>query len=286
MTRILLSLLWWALSLVTPLAGPARDYPVHDTEEIHRSLPFAPGGPRQFELDNVFGSIDVAVHEAPSVEMSIVRRLKARTAETLELGRKEVTLDITEQPGLVRLYVNGPFREDGRSRRWRGWNDPGYVVYYDFKMTVPRDVHVRLRTVNDGHIRVQGVTGGYEVENVNGGIEMLDVSGAGDASSVNADVKVVYSSNPSGPSSFSSVNGDLVVLFQRGLGADLRVKTFNGDVYTDFDMRQLAARAPDVERRGSGFIYKPDRSMGLRVGAGGPELRFETLNGNVCVLER
>jgi hypothetical protein len=286
MTRTVLSLALVGLFGTAITAGGTRHYPVRDTEEIHRSLPFAAGGPRVFELDNVFGSIDVAVHDLPTVDVSIVRRLRATTAETLEAARREVTLDITEEAGHVRLYVNGPFRDDGRRERRRMWTDPGYVVNYDFKVTVPRDVRVRLRTVNDGHIRVQGVTGGYEVDNVNGGIEMLDVAGAGEASSVNADVRVVYSRNPGSASSFTSVNGDLIVLFQPGLGADMRIKTFNGDVYTDFETRQLAALAPEVQRRGSGFIYKPDRSMGLRVGAGGPELRFETLNGDVCVLER
>ena len=61
---------------------------------------------------------------------------------------------------------------------------------------------------------------------------------------------------------------------------------FNGKVYTDFDTAHLAGMAPVAERRDGKFIYKSDRGVGLRVGLGGPDLHFETLNGDIRILQR
>ena len=97
------------------------------------------------------------------------------------------------------------------------------------------------------------------------------------------DIAVMFAEYPRAGSSFSSVNGDLTVMFPRSLTADLRLKTFNGKIYTDFDASRMAARPPVAERQGGKFIYKIDRSIGLRVGAGGPELGFETLNGDIRI---
>ena len=62
------------------------------------------------------------------------------------------------------------------------------------------------------------------------------------------------------------------------------MKTFNGEVFSDFRVRQLPARAPSSETRGGKRVYKTDGFTGLRVGAGGPEIEFDTLNGNIRIL--
>ena len=78
----------------------------------------------------------------------------------------------------------------------------------------------------------------------------------------------------------------MVVTFQPTLAADLRLKTFNGGMYTDFDTTTLPALTPVTERKAGKFVYKADRAAGVRVGSGGPELRFETLNGDIRILQR
>jgi len=54
----------------------------------------------------------------------VEKTLRAESKQDLELARKEVTLDITQQDGVLKLYVNGPFRchcdEDCHGRRRDG----------------------------------------------------------------------------------------------------------------------------------------------------------------------
>lgn len=282
--RALIAFSIGSLALAWSAPPTASNWPVREVEHDERWLSLATGGALRVEIDNVFGSIEVAAHEAPGVGVSLTRTVTARTAEALEAARREVVLDVKAEGGVARLYVDGPFRDccdDTRRRR----RDPGYQVRYDFVISAPRSAHVDLRTVNDGHIRVAGIRGGYAIHNVNGPIDMVDIGGAGDVETVNDDIVVAFAEHPGAASSFSSVNGDLTVMLPRALTSDLRLETFNGKMYTDFDATRIAARPPMAERQGGKFVYKTDRSIGLRVGAGGPELGFETLNGDIRILD-
>jgi DUF4097 and DUF4098 domain-containing protein YvlB len=111
---------------------------------------------------------------------------------------------------------------------------------------------------------------------------MKSVAGSGRAHTVNGPVSVSFTANPTQPSSFKSVNGNIDVSFPEGLSADLAMKTFNGGLFTDFDVQPLAGRvAAAGERSNSRFVYRANEFTRVRVGSGGPELTFETLNGNV-----
>jgi hypothetical protein len=60
------------------------------------------------------------------------------------------------------------------------------------------------------------------------------------------------------------------------------MKTFNGGLYTDFDVQPLpGVMTPAAERRNGKFMYRANEFTRVRVGSGGPQITFETLNGNV-----
>ncbi len=180
------------------------DYPVQDRETLRRSFPLTGAAAhKSLAVDNVFGSIEVTGTDGNQVELVVNKTLRSETKEKLELARKEVTLDVTDQPDSLKLYVDGPFRCQcdiccNGCNRCNGvhWDNPGYVVIWDFQLQVPRDTDLELRTVNSGHIRVADVTGAYTVRNVNGTIEMTNVAGSGTARTVNGGVKVTFRENP------------------------------------------------------------------------------------------
>ena len=160
-----------------------------------------------------------------------------------------------------------------------------YDVRYDFTIRVPRDAKLRLCTVNGGDLIVNGTQGDFLVDNVNGRIEMDAVAGSGRAHTVNGPVKVTFTANPTNASSFKTVNGNVDVSFVDGLSADFSMKTFNGGLFTDFEVQPLAGKvAAAPERRDGKFVYRSNSFTRVRVGRGGPEIAFETLNGNVRAL--
>jgi len=256
-----------------------------DTEEIQRT--FAGGArPMQVVVDNMEGSIEVVGHDADRVELVARRTNQARSPEKLQQAKSEVQLEIEEEPGVVRLFVNGPQRCPDGSIRDLGARHYGYRVRIDFTLRVPRHAEIDLRTVNDGEIRVTGVRGGYDVENINGGIEMVDVGGAGRVYALNGEVHVSFERNPDGESSFGSLNGDVEIEFRRDLAAELRLKTFNGEVYSDFEVSASPGDLPERERRDGKNFYRAGRSFGVRVGRGGPRLEFDAFNGDIRIVKR
>jgi DUF4097 and DUF4098 domain-containing protein YvlB len=245
-------------------------------------------GVRELVIDNITGFIEVTTSTGGSVEMDIEKTLSGESADRLSLAKKEISLSTTQEGGLVRLLVDGPFRCHCSEN---SINFRGYEVYkfsYDFKVRVPRDVKLELRTVNHSHISLEGTAGDYTISNVNGPIDMKDVEGSGTVHTVNGGVKVLYARNPTGATSFESVNGSLDVSFRAGLNADVRMKTMNGGLYTDFEVTALpVATALTPENRNGKLVWSSSRTMtGVRIGHGGPELTFETLNGNVMVRNR
>ncbi len=265
-----------------------HDYRVQDQETVRKSFPLGGGAARQsLAIDNVFGSIEVKGTEGNAVELVAKKTLRADTQAKLELARKEVTLDITDQPGTLKFYVNGPFRcqcEDGC--RASHWDDPGYTVIWDFELRVPRNVDLDLRTVNSGDIRVADVTGDYSVRNVNGTVEMTNVAGSGSVHTVNGKVRVTFRENPRESSSFATVNGGVDLYFSHNLSADLRLKTFNGGIYTDFPVTALPSPGIEERHEGSKVVFRASRYTDARIGTGGPQIKIETLNGDIRILEK
>jgi DUF4097 and DUF4098 domain-containing protein YvlB len=263
------------------------DFPVQKQEKIEKGFDLTAGAHKTLDVDNVTGSIEVIGTDSNQIELVVNKTIRAESQQKLEQAQKEVTLDITQQPDAVKLYVNGPFRcecNDGCGGFRHG--EEGYSVKMDFQIRVPRNIDLTLKTVNSGHIQVGDVSGEYSIHNVNGTIDMTDVAGSGVARSVNGHVRITFRENPRENSDFASVNGAIELYFQHNLSGDFRFKTFNGGVYTDFPVTALPVRAVQEQHEGSKLVFRADRYTGGRIGAGGPEIKIETLNGDIRILEK
>jgi len=255
-----------------------------DEEKIQKSFTLPAAGQKLLEIDNVWGSIEVVADTTDKVELTVARTNRAESKEKLERAKKEVTLDVTQEEGTLKLYVNGPFRcqcDDCRHAR----DDDGYRVKMDFKVRVPRDIDIKVKTVNEGRVKVSNVNGSFVVRNVNGDIEMDNVAGSGSARTVNGPVIVSFRQNPRENSEFKTVNGNIELRFAHELSADFRFKTFNGGVYSDFPVTTSPVHAIQQERRGGKMVYRADRFTEARVNSGGPEIQIENLNGDIRILE-
>ena len=260
------------------------DFSTRDEEDIQKSFSL-PAGHRSLEIDNIWGAIEVTADATDKVEVSAHRLNRAESKEALEKAKKEVTLDISQDGGALKLYVNGPFRCQCDDCNHHHRDDDGYVVKMDFKVRVPRDIDIKVKTVNEGRVVVRGTNGSFLVRNVNGDVEMENISGSGTARTVNGPVVVSFRQNPRENSEFKTVNGKVELRFAHDLSADFRFKTLNGNIYSDFPVSVLPMHAMQEENRGGKKIYRADRFTGARIGAGGPEIQMENLNGDMRILE-
>jgi hypothetical protein len=274
-----------ALAAVCFLGSGPGEFQGSEKEEIRKTLQFPAGGSsQQIVVDNISGSIRVEGYEGSDVLLVAHRTSFGATPEKLRESKEKITLDIREEPGRIILYVNSPARcEDGTlSSGHRDWY--GIDADVDFELRVPSRTDFYLKTVNKGSITVLNMNGAFEVDNVNGGIAMSGITGAGLVSTVNGRVDVSFRKNPEARCGFRTVNGSIEVELPGELSADLRLKTFNGEVYTDFDVTGLPRHASVPERIGRRTVYKGEDFFSVRAGNGGPELLFDTLNGDIRIL--
>jgi len=188
--------------------------PVQDHEVMQKSFSVAGAAHKSIEIDNVFGSIEVVGGSSDQVQLVVDKTTRAESKDALALAHKEVTLDITQPDGGLKLYVDGPFRcqcEDGCRGSHRR-DEEGYIVKMDFELHVPSNVDIKVKTVNEGRVIVRNITGNFTARNVNGDIELDGMAGSGFAHTVNGPVKVSFRENPRENSSFQSVNGNIDLL--------------------------------------------------------------------------
>ena len=253
---------------------------VKEQETIQRTLTLS-GPPMRLVVDNVNGYVHATGTSGTQVRLIAHKTIRAETASDLEEAKRDVNLDVSEKPGTVSIYYDAPWRCNGEGQGCRGEHRHFYEVAYDIDVEVPRAARTVISTVNGGDVQVEGIGGEFDVRNVNGGIKMSDISGSGDVRTVNGPITVYFAKNPAGPGSFKTLNGPLDVYFQPGLSADLLFKTFNGEIYSDFDVAARQQPPEEGEQHDGRFVFHGNRGGAGRVGQGGPELSFDSFNGNI-----
>lgn len=252
-----------------------RDWKYQDQESIKRTFD-VPGSDRKLLVDNVSGSIHVTGYDGNQVQVSVQKHIYGRSAEALAEGKRDVKLDLSQQGSFVRLYADGPFRDN---HGYRGDDYYGYRVIFDYEIQVPRNSALSLKNLNS-EIVVKGTAGDFEINGLNGGIEMDQVAGSGKVRTLNGKLKVTFAKNPERDCEFHTLNGAMDVYFHDPLNADLRYKTLNGGVFADFDVTAIPGTTT-TSTQGGRVYYRPNRDGSARAGKGGPVLRFEGLNGAI-----
>ncbi len=236
---------------------------------------------------NLEGSITVEGYAGDKVVIDVDQTIAAPSKDILEQGKKEVKLGFDQVGDSVAAYMQYPW--DTRPHDWREWDgnnrDIEYRCHLTYTIKVPYSSNLRVSTINDGDISVKDVTGTLIVNNINGGIDIANARGVTKAHTINGNLTVTYKSNPPAASSYYTLNGKLTAVFQSDLSADLQFKSMNGAFYTDFDNTSLLAPTvvKNMEKNGNSTIYKLNKDTRLRIGSGGKEFKFETLNGNIYI---
>jgi hypothetical protein len=285
LSRLVIPIAVLAGSGMSPL--PAR--PVQRDATSTLTLRFdSSGTTKTVDLRSVSGRIHVTTENRPDVQLTIARHTAAEREDDLASADRDVRLVTNAADAVVEAIVHDGEHVCGEpnvSRRDSWWNRRRYEVRVDLTAVVPAGARIRLCTITGDSVIATGSFADFDVSNVNGRIELSGVRGSGRAVTVNGPVTVVFADVPRDASEFKTINGNVIVTFPRDLAADLRLKTMHGELLTDFEVQTLPVQ-PEVTRSGTNgrFVYKAGGATRVRVGRGGPELSFETLNGDVRIL--
>jgi hypothetical protein len=284
MKRNLLLLVLWGLA--TAVLAQSR------TETIKKTAAFkSSGGTRVLSVENIQGFVHVEAYNGDKVELVAEKKITAKNQADVEKGMREVEVKLIEVADSIYVYVDAPFifRKQKRSRNIMiNLDDIDYEYQVDMTLKVPAKTNLAVSTVNNGDVTVTNVTGDMKVRNVNGPLKLTGVGGKTDASTVNGRIDVFYASNPAADSKFKTINGNVNIYYAPKLNADVSFKSMNGQFYTDLsELEMMPVRViKNSEGRGEGTVYKIDKMQSYKVGKGGPDLSFETLNGNIYLKKK
>jgi len=244
------------------------------------TVPFSdPGRPGQVKASVMTGSITVRAYNgreviiSSSARSSSNRRTRQAPAEAGGLKRIDMTMagiSVEEDNNVMSIST---------SMMNRG---------VDLEIQVPMRTNLKLTTMNDGVLTVEGVEGELELSNHNGDIRANNLAGSVVANSHNGDVTVALRQvTPNKPMSFISWNGKIDVTLPQDAKVNLKMRTDNGDIYSDFEVQLRPANSKpiveDTRNRGGRYRVEIDRSMIGAINGGGPEFELRSYNGNIYV---
>lgn len=267
------------LSLLITTAVIAREY--EEQESVDNTYQFkGTGKTKTLIIKNWRGDVTVQGHKKNTVDVEIKKTIWARSPEQLDKAKQEVKLDVLEEEDLIELFVDGPFRENNRN-----WQER-YKVTYQFNVKVPFETAVDLETVNNGEILITDVHGKCSANNINGPIEASGIRDIGRIYALNKDVQIRFDRNPEEDGTVGSLNGNVRLSCKSDLSADFHIETFNGEVYSNFEYERLKGE-PFVESELHGrHIYKAGHKDKIRIGKGGPLIKWEGFNGDLLILNQ
>jgi hypothetical protein len=260
------AILLGALALAIPVCSAAAEH----TDTWQRTFSLAGAGERKLDIGVINGNIRVTGDSGHDIRVIVKEEYRADTPEDLAVVRSDFKLQIEQQGNAVRFFLDPPKdRERSRGRR-------NMHFRHDFEVQVPREIALSLRTINGKELSVANVAGTWRLKNINGQVELRDVAGHGEAETLNGAVKVTFVKNPAQPSKFKTLNGVIDVSFQPDLSADLAFRMLRGEAYTDFDVGPVSGTVA------AGRTVRTGHKK-VRVGSGGIEHSFSTLNGSVRI---
>jgi len=239
------------------------------------SIPLSdPARPAKLEVSVLNGSITVRASEGKEV--------------VVEARRSSGEPDSDRRRGGLRLIPNtsaGLTIEEEDNTVSVSTGHRGMSSTVDLMIMVPTKTSVKLSSVNDGDILIEGLEGEHEVNNVNGGVTLKNIAGSAVAHALNEDLIATFTSvTPGKAMSFSSLNGTIDVTFPATTKATLNLKSDQGEIYTDFDV-SMEKTSPKVEKEKRGGRRRVVVEKGMRgtINGGGAEFVFKNFTGDIVI---
>lgn len=248
-----------------------------------------------FCVCNITGDVEVEAYDGSTIEVEVNKQVSGRSQADVAEGMESLQLVASDGDGFAKVLMISSQQEleekdDPLACSWNWRHNssgrPDYRYRLDYKVKVPKGISVKVSTVNDGELWVKNVGGNIYASNVNGDVTLAGVKGNTKANTVNGRVEVEYLEMPNEFASFKTVNGDIELFAPNNVSGVFNFESQWGKIYSDFDFDEKVAPKMTKVKEGDMTRFKVANSNGYKIGQGGPEMAFETLNGNIKIRKR
>jgi len=272
------------------VAGAAAPLPQQD---FHWSGRLARG--EQITVKGIIGDVRAEPTSGDEVTVTAVRRGRGADRVRIEVVRRS--------EGVVVCAVYPRDADD--SGRWRRDDDDdddrreprdacnqrsgsmrGEAARVDFTVRVPAGVRVSLASVT-GDVYASGLHSPVRAASVSGSVRVSS-DGPVQASSVSGDVEATMGRTGSESLHFNTVSGNVVLRVPASTDADFSARTLSGSIESDFPL-EVGGRGrrdddDDDDDRGPRVHVRIGQQVHGRLGRGGPDLRVNTVSGDISLV--
>lgn len=218
-------------------------------------------------LKNINGDVDITEWDKPGMEIRIT--METRGGEE-EFEKVDIKINPEEDFSVETIYLKKKTR-----------------VSVNFEIKVPSAVAINeIETINgiikvygskgdmfltstNGDISVSNVNGRISCETVNGNIDALENKGIVLLSTTNGNIKTALYSVYSDGIKIDTTNGSINIAIKDGLSGNLQAETVHGNVDV-IDLNIKEVESTKIFYRG-------------KLSNGGPDIKIETVNGNISI---
>jgi hypothetical protein len=241
------------LAVALGLGGWLR--PAYGAERVwEKRFQLPPGG--HVSVVNVQGSVMVEGWDRAEVEATVAMRSKVPTDQL-----NDVKVAVEARDGGISFHTLYP----------AGLDTP---IRVDYRLRVPRQIHLDEVSTLQGNILIHDVEGSIEAHNLHGDIQGIDVSGSVVAHALTGNILVSLRTMPDRrlPLQLATINGNVDLQMPARANADLALSTVAGKIMGGFPF-QVSSIPGDSTRH-------------AQVGTGGVQVELRTVRGNIRVSQR
>lgn len=254
-------------------------------------------------VEGAVGGIDVEGYDGDTVRIEAERIIRAQTPEDLETGKGQITFQVfkvgrnevffdvfhaPKNPNAIYVYLLSPGSfgdEKTGDFRYGDFSKSKYDYTLNYRIKVPFNTNLQLRTIAGGDITVRGTGGAVKARLMSGAIQLSEVAGPTEAYALGGDITVSYRQNPTRASNYATDGGNITVTCKAGLAADVTCEA-SGQLRTDFTASRQAAKSNANEATDKTAVsYQPGVKDSFRIGKGGVSMNIRASNGNISILK-
>src|SRR5256885_347164 len=132
--------------------------------------------------------------------------------------------------------------------------------------------HAQEFTEEFHHTYPLSANGSVEISKVNANVTASGLVSSAEVTTVNSRAEADFTSLPaSGHIRVHSVNGSAIIVMPANSNAELRAHSINGSIHNDFNLPIDRPR------------YGPGSRLEGKIGAGGPDVELDTVNGGIQI---
>jgi DUF4097 and DUF4098 domain-containing protein YvlB len=200
-------------------------------------------------IQNLYGNVTITAWDRDAVLVEAIKH----SSDPRHLDDARIVVEPTADSLSIRTQYAG--------------SDAEHPTSVEYRLTVPRRVHLESVALTNGQLSIDGLAGPVKASAINGDIHALKLGGQAELSTVNGRVEANFNrTSPANSISLSSVNGAIDLTIPRGSGASVEAQNRSGGIASDV-----------------GLVWRTDAGHRLIIRGSGPRIRLHNVNGGISI---